>query len=624
MMPQVGDEVVIGFEHGDVRHPYVLGVVWNGNDTPGDDLVQTTARSRCTPTRRSTSTRKDVITMKTDRDLTVETERQDQPDGPGRRSLEGQTVTIKANTSLTIEATGDLTIKGASVTRPVTAAAVQVSGSSDLTRMSDTRQTSSAPASRFRSGSTVGATWRWSGHDDDIREAIDVILGTAPGERPMRPSSAAGSTTTSSAGIDASTLGRIEHDIRVALDRWEPRDRGARRRLRPVRADEGVLMIDITYRIRATNDIRNLVYPFYMIPSEEESRMSLPEVTLDDRRFQDLVNEARLRIARPCPEWTEHNVSDPGITLIELFAWMTEMIVYRLNRVPEKLHVALLDLLGIKLEPPAPRPPTSASGWARPRPSRCPCRPGTPRSGRSARRARSRSSSRPRPTSRSRRCDRRHTWSSAAACRQEIAVGSGVARPRGPDQAPFAAPPEPGDALYLGFDEPLARLVLVVSTSTARRPAAPASIPRIRRCAGSSRSPRAHGLARGEVVEDHTGGFNYGSGEGRDRAPGGTGTAPVGGHTLHWVRCRLDSKTRADIRRRVHASAGDLRDHRRRDRRAHPGDARHPAADRGARRERRHARPDFQLRYRPVLALAGDETLEVLPPRADAGSDGSW
>ena len=75
--------------------------------------------------------------------------------------------------------------------------------------------------------------------------------------------------------------------------------------------------------------------------------MSLPQVDLDDRRFQDLVNEARTRVARACPEWTEHNVSDPGITLIELFAWMTDMLVYRLNRVPDKVHVALLELLGI-------------------------------------------------------------------------------------------------------------------------------------------------------------------------------------------------------------------------------------------------------------------------------------
>ena len=78
--------------------------------------------------------------------------------------------------------------------------------------------------------------------------------------------------------------------------------------------------------------------------------MRLPAIELDDRRFQDLVSEARLRINRACPEWTEHNVSDPGITLIELFAWMTEMTIYRLNRVPDKLHVALLDLLGIRLD----------------------------------------------------------------------------------------------------------------------------------------------------------------------------------------------------------------------------------------------------------------------------------
>src|ERR671917_533647 len=81
--------------------------------------------------------------------------------------------------------------------------------------------------------------------------------------------------------------------------------------------------------------------------------MRLPEIQLDDRRFQDLVSEARLRVNRACPEWTEHNVSDPGITLIELFAWMTEMTIYRLNRVPDKLHVSLLELLGIRLDGPS-------------------------------------------------------------------------------------------------------------------------------------------------------------------------------------------------------------------------------------------------------------------------------
>ena len=80
--------------------------------------------------------------------------------------------------------------------------------------------------------------------------------------------------------------------------------------------------------------------------------MPLPEPILDDLRFQrDLVDEARRRIIRYCPEWTEYNLSDPGITLIELFAWMTEMIVYRLNRVPEKTYIKFMELLGIQLQP---------------------------------------------------------------------------------------------------------------------------------------------------------------------------------------------------------------------------------------------------------------------------------
>jgi len=80
--------------------------------------------------------------------------------------------------------------------------------------------------------------------------------------------------------------------------------------------------------------------------------MSLPEVALDDVRFQQLVNQCRARVAKQCHEWTEVNVSDPGITLIELFAWMTDMLCYRINRLPEKLHVALLSLLDVHLQPP--------------------------------------------------------------------------------------------------------------------------------------------------------------------------------------------------------------------------------------------------------------------------------
>ena len=61
-----------------------------------------------------------------------------------------------------------------------------------------------------------------------------------------------------------------------------------------------------------------------------------------------------LDIARLCPAWTDHNVSDPGVTLVELFAWMTEMLLYRLNRVPEKSYITFMELMGVKIAPPLP------------------------------------------------------------------------------------------------------------------------------------------------------------------------------------------------------------------------------------------------------------------------------
>src|SRR4051794_11183564 len=82
--------------------------------------------------------------------------------------------------------------------------------------------------------------------------------------------------------------------------------------------------------------------------------MSLPSPNLDDRSFQQIVDDVKQQIGRRCPEWTDHNVSDPGVTLIELFAYMTEMTLYRLNQVPEKNYIKFLDMIGVSLEPPAP------------------------------------------------------------------------------------------------------------------------------------------------------------------------------------------------------------------------------------------------------------------------------
>jgi len=78
----------------------------------------------------------------------------------------------------------------------------------------------------------------------------------------------------------------------------------------------------------------------------------LPAPNLDDRRFQQLVDEAKRFVQQRCPEWTDHNVSDPGVTLIETFAHMVDQLLYRLNRVPDKIYLAFLDLIGVRLFPP--------------------------------------------------------------------------------------------------------------------------------------------------------------------------------------------------------------------------------------------------------------------------------
>ncbi|MEG3936014.1 MULTISPECIES: baseplate J/gp47 family protein [unclassified Microcoleus] len=73
--------------------------------------------------------------------------------------------------------------------------------------------------------------------------------------------------------------------------------------------------------------------------------MPLPLPNLDDRTYADLLEEARSLIPIECPEWTDHNSSDTGIILIELLAWLTEMVLYRVNRVTDKNVETFLKLL---------------------------------------------------------------------------------------------------------------------------------------------------------------------------------------------------------------------------------------------------------------------------------------
>jgi hypothetical protein len=79
--------------------------------------------------------------------------------------------------------------------------------------------------------------------------------------------------------------------------------------------------------------------------------MPLTIPTLDDRRYQDLLDEALARIPVHTPEWTNFNKSDPGVTLIEVFAFLTENLLYRSNQIPERNRRKFLQLLGIGLQP---------------------------------------------------------------------------------------------------------------------------------------------------------------------------------------------------------------------------------------------------------------------------------
>lgn len=73
--------------------------------------------------------------------------------------------------------------------------------------------------------------------------------------------------------------------------------------------------------------------------------MSIPLPNLDDRRYQDLLDEARALIPHLYPEWTDHNSTDPGMILIELLAWLTETVLYRLDQISEPHYRVFLKLL---------------------------------------------------------------------------------------------------------------------------------------------------------------------------------------------------------------------------------------------------------------------------------------
>jgi predicted phage baseplate assembly protein len=347
----------------------------------------------------------------------------------------------------------------------------------------------------------------------------------------------------------------------------------------------------------------------------------LPEIQLDDRRFQDLVSEARMRIARACPEWTEHNVSDPGITLIELFAWMTEMTIYRLNRVPDKLHVTLLELLGIRLDGPSAARTDIRFRLAAPATEAVSIDGGgtevaTPRT--------------PNEESIVFQVDEDFTIPAARPGAyvvvrggqvKDVGVANGVARPQGDDQLPFGSPPAVGDALCLGFDAPLGRLLVrvEVDASQARGAGVDPEDPPLR----WEVSQGDNLWAEAQVLEDLTGGFNYGSGVVELQLPPASAVQPLGGHRMHWLRCRIDDKTRTGGAPTTYTHAPEVYSIT-----AAPVGALLPATHAALVRAEILGTSDgtpgqvFPLRHAPILRPTVGETLEVQDP--ESGDWSTW
>ena len=346
--------------------------------------------------------------------------------------------------------------------------------------------------------------------------------------------------------------------------------------------------------------------------------MTIPDVQLDERDFQDLVTEARGRIAERCPEWSEHNVSDPGITLIEQFAHMTVQLIYRVNRIPERMHIALLNLLDVELEPPEPS--RALVRFDLTEPARGPLL--IP--------AETKVKTVPvaddaplffeveedftvAPVTLSAYgVQRRHP---EADVFEWAPVTDGVARP---GARPFSALASGADAFYLGFAEPLEKLVLRLrfdvtqahgSGVLPRRP----PLKWEASCAGSDKWRPV------EVIgEDLTRGLNI-DGHIELQVPQDTASLRIDGRTRHWLRCTFlrQGPNRPYTRRPVIGKIEtDVIGARLSTAHAISHDTEELGISDGT------AGQVFQLRNLPALKLRDDETLVVEDPVT--GRERAW
>ncbi len=132
-------------------------------------------------------------------------------------------------------------------------------------------------------GDFIGAGWNFPLQVDptnaiglatqvhDIEQAIEIIIRTAPGERPMRPEFGCRIQDHLFSPMNDATLAAIANDVRRALEVWEPRIDVEDVKVVFDRNDLGTAHIDVGYRVRGYNDERNLVFPFYVIPDEPDT-----------------------------------------------------------------------------------------------------------------------------------------------------------------------------------------------------------------------------------------------------------------------------------------------------------------------------------------------------------------
>lgn len=117
----------------------------------------------------------------------------------------------------------------------------------------------------------------------EIEQAIELILRTTPGERPMRPEFGCRIQDHLFALTNDATAAAIVNDVRAALEQWEPRIDVDDVRVGYGRGDEGTFYVDVQYRIRGDNDDRNLVFPFYVIPDDPQLAAAEPSSALEGR-----------------------------------------------------------------------------------------------------------------------------------------------------------------------------------------------------------------------------------------------------------------------------------------------------------------------------------------------------